>query len=86
MPIQSTAPGEVVISAAPQMRNFKKETTKFVPAALQVRRPATQPKSKPISRTPIGQSGGQIIAAPAVGGKSADQTCDEFLREISDLL
>ncbi|CAD5225167.1 unnamed protein product [Bursaphelenchus okinawaensis] len=81
-----TASGEAVISAAPQMRNFKKETTKFVPAALQVRRPATQFKPKPISRKPVGKPRQQQAdTAPAVAG-SADKACDDFLREISDLL
>lgn len=67
------------------MRNFKKETTKFVPASLQVRRPNNQPKPKAILRHPIGQVPTQVKPAN-VPGKSADETCDEFLREISDLL
>lgn len=67
------------------MRNFKKETTRFVPAALQVRRPSNQPRQKPISRQPIGQAPSQ--RADAAGpSKNADETCEDFLREIADLL
>lgn len=65
------------------MRNLKKEATRFVPTALHVTRPDT---NKPKSLVPNAVSRTKPKAAPAKKpGQSADQVCDDFLREIQDL-
>lgn len=89
--VNAPSSSSATISAAPQMRNIKQETTRFIPTALKVTRPTPpvvvnkklvvaenetfihkQPKSKP-------QNNQKFL-------KTTDETCDEFLREIQDLL
>lgn len=70
------------------MRNIKKETTRFVPTTLRVSRPAPPVVNRKAIRIenniflhtrPKQQNSQQFV-------KSADETCNEFLREIQDLL
>uniref|UniRef100_A0A915E1I1 WW domain-binding protein 11 n=1 Tax=Ditylenchus dipsaci TaxID=166011 RepID=A0A915E1I1_9BILA len=72
-----------IISAAPQMRNLKRETTRFVPTALRVSRPAP-PVVKAMSGGTIipnkKNNSGQAKQNPAAA-KSTDQAYDEFLKE-----
>lgn len=70
------------------MRNFKKETTRFVPTALHVGRPDTN-KPKPFIPSAVKTQPVMKTRAPTTAkkpGKSADDACDDFLREIQDLL
>jgi hypothetical protein len=67
------------------MRNIKKETTRFVPTALHVTRPDSS-KPKPMVPNAVSRPVVKPKAAPAnKGGKSADQACDEFLKELDGL-
>lgn len=81
---RSTMSSMATISAEPQMRNLKKEVTRFVPTSLHVRRPDTT-KPKPLVPSTFTFAKPRAPAANRVG-KSADQACDEFLKEINDLL
>ncbi|KAI6237252.1 hypothetical protein M3Y95_00245600 [Aphelenchoides besseyi] len=78
-----TATAATVISAEPQMRNLKKEATRFMPTALQVTRPST---TKPKAFIPNSLVPNRLTTkSTAKPSKSADEACDEFLREIQDL-
>ena len=82
-------PTETVISAEPQMRNLKREATRFIPSSLRVQRP-------------IATAAGQFPKIPATGtqtidnknkrpkakgpSKSVDEACDEFLKELEGML
>ncbi|KAI6223704.1 hypothetical protein M3Y99_01438300 [Aphelenchoides fujianensis] len=82
-----TKPADAVISAEPQMRNLTKEATRFMPTALQVTRPSTSKPKAPLPASTLAAAGRPPAAkseAPK-GGMSADDKCDEFLREIQDL-
>ncbi|KAI1712709.1 hypothetical protein DdX_09331 [Ditylenchus destructor] len=74
-----------VISAGPQ-----KETTKFVPTSLRVPRPNAAQSSR---KAPTHHGAAMISAnikakasSAAATGKSTDEACDDFLREIQGLL
>lgn len=77
-----------IISAEPQMRNLKREATRFVPSTLRVPRP--QPTSIGPKIPSIAAPGTQIIPKKKKlnrqTGKSVDEACDEFLKEIGGLL
>ncbi|KAI1722603.1 hypothetical protein Ddc_06770 [Ditylenchus destructor] len=89
-PTVDVASSEPVISAAPQMRNLKKETTKFVPTSLRIPRPNP---SQAHRKAPTHHGAAMISANikakasnAAATGKSTDEACDDFLREIQGLL
>jgi hypothetical protein len=79
-----------VISAEPQMRNMKKEVTRFVPTTLRVQRVPPQPvvaKPKQTSAIPNRNVVGSISSSGMSSQvKSADEACEEFLKEIEGLL
>lgn len=70
------------------MRNLKREATRFVPSTLRVPRP--QPSSIGPKIPSIAAPGTQIIPKKKKlnrqTGKSVDEACDEFLKEIGGLL
>jgi hypothetical protein len=57
------------VSAEAQLRNFKKESTAFVPASLQRRRAAPGGGGS-------GKGAGNVNSAPALDGESHDQARD----------
>ena len=86
-----------VIIAEPQMRNLKKETTRFTPTSLQVSRPSPAigaaakhgpvlPGAFPAPSLPSRFTTTNKPKKAKAPAKSADEACEEFLREISDLL
>lgn len=78
-----------VISGAPQLRNIRKETTRFVPTqTLRVNRPtASTPRKLTINSNQSMFKGQQSYQKkPSNDNKSTDKACDDFLREIQDLL
>lgn len=86
-------PTPAVISAEPALRNMKKEATRFVPTALRVQRagPATATSHRPIGPNLSGIHKPSRPAPPkakpaAQPMKSTDEACEDFLREIADLL
>ena len=97
---QSSASGETVISAAPQMRNIKREATRFVPTAVKIGKPVvptvigpkipTSSVAGPTKLLPRSQtkSKPKPTGQSAAGGgmKSVDEACDEFLKELDGLL
>ncbi|KAI6223656.1 hypothetical protein M3Y99_01440000 [Aphelenchoides fujianensis] len=80
-----TKPADAVISAEPQMRNLTKEATRFMPTALQVTRPSTSKPKAPLPTSTIAPNRPAAKSEAPKGGMSADDKCDEFLREIQDL-
>ncbi|KAI6223073.1 hypothetical protein M3Y99_01464400 [Aphelenchoides fujianensis] len=80
-----TKPADAVISAEPQMRNLTKEATRFMPTALQVTRPSTSKPKAPLPSSTIPANRPAVKSEAPKGGMSADDKCDEFLREIQDL-
>lgn len=81
---RSTMSAVATISAEPQMRNLKKEATRFVPTALHVNKPGTA-KPKPLVPNVVSRTTAKPAPKPTTStGKSADKV-DDFLKEISDL-
>ena len=66
--------GAATVSAAPQLRDFKKEATAFVPTALKRKKPGT---SGPTAR---------VDAAPSVGALGTDAEDSEMMTARPDLL
>jgi len=88
-PVVDKPSTETVISAKPQMRNLKRETTRFVPSSLRVQRPIPTAVGPKIPAGP----GTQTITHKMKTGqqrkgayKSVDDACDDFLKELEGLL
>lgn len=93
---------ETIITAGPQMRNVKKETTRFVPTAVKIQRPVVPtvvgpkiPTSSVAGPTKLVPRSSQIktnqkqtksINSAIDATKSVDEACDDFLKELDGLL
>uniref|UniRef100_A0A1I7XQH2 WW domain-binding protein 11 n=1 Tax=Heterorhabditis bacteriophora TaxID=37862 RepID=A0A1I7XQH2_HETBA len=72
-----SVPAPTVVSAAPQLRNLRKETVKLVPAVLK-RRPQTNARPKVAVRRPPTEATQQA--------KTTDEAYNEFMKELGDLI
>jgi hypothetical protein len=91
-------PSEKIISAAPQMRNITRESTRFVPTAVKIQRPIVPSVIGPKIPTSSVAGPTKLVPRNAVKpktkstvpenqpGKSVDEACDDFLKELQGLL
>lgn len=101
VPVPLVPDEKVIISGAPQMRNIKREATRFVPTAVKIQRPLVASTIGPripasagsklvpprTTTTAAGQRPKTGKGAQQPGaGKSVDQACDDFLKELEGLL
>lgn len=88
--VNISSTGSATISAAPQMRNIKQETTRFVPTSLKVTRPTPPVVNKKLviaeNETFIHKQKTSNKQVNQKFVKTTDEACDDFLREIQDLL
>lgn len=83
------------ISAGPQMRNIRREATRFVPTAVKIQRPLVHPPPAASAnaasigpRVPIASAHRttSTISVKQQRTKTADEACDDFLRELQGIL
>ncbi|KAL3068460.1 hypothetical protein niasHT_030751 [Heterodera trifolii] len=98
-PQAAAAAEQAIISAGPQMRNIRREATRFVPTAVKIQRPLVHAPT--VSATGIGPrvptmgstTAGRLMPQKVLAKKqqpkrtkTTDEACDEFLRELEGLL